>query len=67
MKCDNCNSCLGIYNLEIEGLNRLYWYCSLCNKVYKLNYGKKYEIIVEPERKEITDKILIKIKEMKYG
>jgi|MudIll2142460700_1097286.scaffolds.fasta_scaffold00002_101 hypothetical protein len=67
MKCANCNLCLDIYNLEVDGLNKLFWFCDLCKRVYKLNGGRRFEITDTEELNSIRDRILQKRKQINYG
>lgn len=48
MKCAHCNLCLDIYSLEVDGAVRLYHFCDLCLRIYKMVAGNS--------RLEITDK-----------
>lgn len=63
MKCANCNSCLDIYNIEIEGVGRLYWLCDLCRKLYKLQNGRRFEVTDEQEYDFVRQAIINKHKE----
>ena len=58
MKCVHCSSCLRLIRVDYEIESLLYFYCNLCDTVFKLNksiendksirdkvkesYGKKY-------------------------
>jgi len=48
MKCKNCNGCLKVIRIDKEINSFIYWYCTLCKKVYEFS-----------SRKEILDKNII--------
>lgn len=62
MKCHNCNLCLDIFNVPIDGYIRLYWFCIICLAIYKLDPTKPKALDKESEEYITVYKYIKEIK-----
>jgi RNase P subunit RPR2 len=53
MKCKNCNTCLKVIRIDYTENSEIYWYCTLCKKVY--NFNTKKEIVDEENINKVRE------------
>lgn len=52
MKCTCCSSCLRIVRVDYEIESFLYFYCNLCNTVFKMNKSIEKDELIRNKVKE---------------